>query len=93
MVVNQIYVADIGAVEAEHYAPVPRNCDRPLPLSIAGERMQAIARSIYFLGSSRGIQVGEDVSQFRRVFWWDASRVSVLEEPSQALMPKTYYHI
>jgi hypothetical protein len=60
VIVDQVNVVDVSGIETEHHAPISRDVDRPEPLEITLQTMQAIARKVEILILRGGVQVCQD---------------------------------
>ena len=78
MVVNQINVRGVPIVEPEDDSPVSRDCYCPETGSVAAKAVQPVAREIYTLCISCGVQPGQNVCDLVDVIRRDAPPVSVL---------------
>ena len=70
MIIDQIHVAGVDALEAEYDPPVARHSDRPEARAIALQRMQSEAGQVHVRGFGRFVEAGEDAldpgDRFRR---------------------------
>ena len=65
MVVGQLNVHRLSAVEPEHDAPVSAHADAPLAGPIAAQRVQPVPRQVEVAGSLGALEVGQDTADAR----------------------------
>lgn len=74
MVVLVVDQLDINADKAERHPPVAVDPDRPVPLELALQRMELVARVVQFGGPACGVQGGQDTAQLGRMGGLDAAK-------------------
>lgn len=88
MVIDQIDVGCMAALDAEHNPPVRPHCDRPEALQVAFERMQPETRQIHVVRRSGTVQDEKDVPDLIQEVGADALPLTALEKPFQPLCLK-----
>ncbi len=92
MIIDQVDVEGVLAVEAENDAPVGAQRDRPKTLQVSLQRMQAKARNRHVLRTARLVQAGQDAGDLVGVLRVEFAAVVILEQPPQSLVPETQDH-
>ena len=92
MIVDQVHVVGVRALEAEHDPPIARDAYRPVARAVALQRMQPKTGQIHMRGFGRFVQAGEDAldpgDRFRR----HPPPVSILVQKPEPLVAKIPDH-
>jgi hypothetical protein len=80
VIIDQINLAGILAVEREHQPPIARHPHRPLPFAIALKLVKPMAWSIQVFRAFRRVKGAEEPTQFGGVLGVDAPRRPCHEE-------------
>ena len=93
MVIDQVYVAGMPALETEYDAPVAGNADRPMTGQLALQSMQPETGQIHTCRSCRLIKTGQDTLHLCDIFRRHSSTVSFLVEKPETLVPEADNHL
>jgi hypothetical protein len=63
VIINQIHIGRVVAIEFENHAPVLRNPNRPLRRPVALKAMKPVTGQRYILRPARYVQQGEDLTE------------------------------
>ncbi len=89
MIVDEIDVPGHPVFESKNNPPVGSNGHRPEAFEIALQGMKMKRWQVERVDRFRHVQNGENLPDLADMFRTDASRIVVLEQLSQALVPKT----
>jgi hypothetical protein len=92
VVVNQFNVKGVSSFKTENDAPVGSDGHGPQSLQISFERVQAIARNIQSLWSSRAIEIREDSFDSLQQIGPYPAAVAAFIEPFEATMIEAPNH-
>ena len=92
MVVLQVQLVCVTALEPKCDSPVSRDGNRPCPFSRPFHLVEIPSREIHIRHILRCIENVKLTSDSRSVLRRDASKISRLKEPLQALVAKVYDH-
>jgi hypothetical protein len=91
MVIEQINIERIAAVEAEDDAPIRGHLDCPKASQFAFKRVEPEAGGVYVGHSRRGVQTAQDTPNLGHLVSPEVPVIALLEETLQAPMPKAPY--
>lgn len=93
MIVKQVQISDVFALETENKAPVAGDPDRPLTAPVTLELVQPRARQMPDLyRTRRGSERSQQYPEFCRVTLANTARVPGAEEPLQPFVPDVEDH-
>ena len=92
MVVRQIHIACMPALETEDNAPVALHCNAPETFPVALEGMKPEAGQTHVLGDASAVEHSQDVFHLPNVIGADCLRLVLLEQPFESFVPKTLDH-
>ena len=90
MIVGQLDVHGLGAIEPEHDAPVGAHADAPLAGPVAAQRVQPIPRQVEVARPLRDVDVGQDAADTGHEVRRQPPRAVPLEECPQALVGESH---
>ena len=89
MVIDQIHIAGMNAVEAEDDAPVARDADRLESRQIAFQGMQSVSGQVHVGGLGGLVQTGKDAFHLVGLLGRHPAPIPLLVEELQPLVPKS----
>jgi hypothetical protein len=92
VVIDQIDVRDVRALEFEDEPPIAGNRNRPLSFSLALHRVKSKTRVVQIARTARGVERGEQNPQPSGMPCIDPPRISRAEKSLQALVPYSRDH-
>ncbi len=92
VIIDQFNVMGVRALEAENNTPVCSHTDRPKPLKVSFEWMQAIARQVKLLRGCRSIENGQNLLNCIHEIWAYPASVPAFIESFEAAVLKTPNH-
>jgi hypothetical protein len=92
MVIDQINVQRVPVGETEYQTPIRPHRHGPEAFQVALQRVKAKAGHSHVRRHARAVESSKDPLELVDILSAQLAPVIILEEPSQALVPKASYH-